>query len=534
MRGTLPARPTRKVLLAISLVLAASLGTVAWRRAARPRAWKVGEVPVAFWVWSNELPAEVEVESAAAGTKARVLFVRAGQLHAEGGRVARVRAPAGRFPRALPIHLVYNGTHALLNSFEQLDAGALATSISDTYRGDLKRAENDGARVEGLQLDLDVPTRLLPRYAGLLRALREKLQQGTRLSVTGLTTWMSSRSLAALLAAVDFWVPQFYGARIPETLGEALPVSSPTAVAADVARARELQRPFYAGLSAYGYAALYSKTGALVELRGDLDPDKVARNPNLELVERRAFDANPNFATARAADEPVASEWRYVFRARSDASIGDLVVREGERLMLDVPSAESLRASLRAVREEAGAQLIGVCLFRLPTEGDQTALTLAQISAALADRTATSETSARIERSDAADASAREEVATRLTVSVSNGGESGALLGEALTVTVAVPAGSLRGIGELKNFADVETLCGDVARGGALAPCGARRADAVRLLARSWRPGAKALAVLTVGGELPRVLPVSFGVRVDDGRLWRRDEEVLVGDGRER
>ncbi|MDT7603400.1 MAG: hypothetical protein QOF61_1397 [Acidobacteriota bacterium] len=518
------ARPTRKTWLALSLVLAASLAAVAWRASARPRVWAAGTVPVAFWVWGNELPAQEEIERAASETKARVLFVRAGQLHAEGGRVSRVRAPTGKFPRGIPIHLVYNGTRALLASFAQLDARALASSIAETYRADLVRAEGDCARVSGLQLDLDVPTRLLPRYAELLRALRGRLPTGTQLSVTGLTTWMNSPALPSTLDAVDFWIPQFYGARIPETLSEVMPVSSPASVARDAARARALNRPFYAGVAAYGYAALYSKAGALVEIRGDLDPDDAARDPDLELVERRPFETDAS--TATSTDASTGSEWRYVFRAQADTTVCGLFIRAGEQLMIDVPSAETLRASLRSVREQAGGRLIGVCLFRLPAATDRTALTLAQVVAALADRPATSETKVQLSR-EAPDATG-EESSAHLCLTITNDGMSGALLGEALTVTLGVPAGSVGGIAGLENFENVETLCGDATRGGAFEPCSARRANAVRLRARAWRPGAKSLATLSVSNVLPSQLPVEVIVRDDDGRVRRSARQVLV------
>jgi hypothetical protein len=478
----------------------------------------------------NELPAQDEVESARREAGASLLFVRAGQLHAEGGRVTRVRAPAGRFPQAPPIHLVYNGTHALLDSFQQIEAGALASAINETYRADLSRAERDGARVEGLQLDLDVPTRQLPRYAQLLRALREKLPQGTRLSVTGLTTWMSSPALPQTLDAADFWVPQFYGARIPETLSELLPVSSPASVARDVARARELRKPFYAGVAAYGYAALYSKAGALVEIRGDLDPGTVARDPDLELVERRPFDADASAATS--TNTATASEWRYVFRARAETTVGGLTVHAGEQLMIDAPSAESLRASLRAVRGQAGERLLGVCLFRLPTADDRTSLTLAQTVAALADREATTETTISLSREESGGADSASS-SDHLRLTITNGGAGGALLGDAMTVTVGVPAGSVRGVVALENLAGAEMLCGSQTPGGALEPCSARRANAVRLRATAWRPGAKSLLVLNVGGALPHALPVSLGVRADDGRVWRSERQVLIVGGRE-
>ena len=42
-------------------------------------------------------------------------------------------------------------------------------------------------------------------------------------------------------------------------------------------------------------------------------------------------------------------------------------MRAGESLVFDLPSAETLRASAQAVRANAGEQLLGICVFRLPS-----------------------------------------------------------------------------------------------------------------------------------------------------------------------
>src|SRR5919199_1382497 len=115
-----------------------------------------------------------------AGARARELFLRAGQFDAGRGGLRRIRAAAGAFPRALPLHLIYNATPDLLAQLERLDEASLARLAADTLRADTERATRDGAHVVGLQLDLDVPTRLLPRYARVLRLLRPQLTPSTR------------------------------------------------------------------------------------------------------------------------------------------------------------------------------------------------------------------------------------------------------------------------------------------------------------------------------------------------------------------
>jgi Protein of unknown function (DUF3142) len=217
-----------RLLAAAAAVVVVMLANVAWRWAHAPRAWKPEEVAVAFWSWRAETPAQDEVERASKETRARVLFMRAGQFDFDAGRVTRVRAVKGRAPTNIELHLVYNATPALLDAFERVDEGALASAAVETFHADSERMTKEGARVVGLQLDLDVPTRLLSRYGRVLQTARASLPANTRLSITGLPTWMNaSATLRETLRAVDFWVPQLYGAEIPATPERLVPIASP-------------------------------------------------------------------------------------------------------------------------------------------------------------------------------------------------------------------------------------------------------------------------------------------------------------------
>ncbi|HEY0544942.1 MAG TPA: DUF3142 domain-containing protein [Pyrinomonadaceae bacterium] len=520
-------RVTAKRIAAVCCLLVISAASLAWRlHERRPRVWRTEEVPVAFWSWRAQTPNESDVERAVRATQARALFVRAGQIDDEAGVLRRVHPVEGKFPSTLELHLVYNATRSLLSQFEQVETNELAKVIGEAYVRDVARAAEDGARVAGLQLDIDVPTRLLEKYEQLLRALRPRLPQGAKLSVTGLPTWMESAQLGAMLRAVDFWIPQCYGATIPEKSSQLVPISSPQTVAQTVARVRSLERPFYAGVSAYGYAILYSPRGNLIEVRGDLDPLRVANDSNFELVERRPFQGISSGATATT------SEWRYVYRARGDGATDGLVVHEGDALMLDVPTAETLRASLRAVREEAGEKLLGLCLFRLPESGDATALTLEQIKSALADSPALIKTDVRLEvfRSSQSDESSRAGLRVR---AVNTGAAGGQMGDDALTVSVRVPAGSVRGVSELEGFFSLETLCETQSAAGmsgqdAARPCSLRRANLLRLRARVWRPGASAEANISFEGQPQSSAQTLVTVLADDGRAWRREEIITI------
>ena len=483
-----------------------------------PRTWATSEMAVAFWAWRAQAPTAAEIEQAKRQTGARLLFLRAGQLDYEGGQLRRIRAVKGKLPNAIELHLVYNATRDLLTRFERIEPAALARFVAEIFGADIERATRDGARVAGLQLDIDAPTRLLPHYEAALRAMRERIPPGVKLSITGLPTWMESPKISDLLDSVDFWTPQFYGAVMPDRLDKLIPISSPAAVRQAVIKARELNRPFYAGLAAYSYAALYSSEGALLEARGDLDQSLIASHPQFELTESRPFDGRG------------AAEWRYVYRARGDAVIDGLVIRRGDLLMLDAPSAATLRASARLVREEAGARLLGVCVFRLPGAGDPANLTVEEIAAALNDRETTISTELNIERvSPPNDASPQQ-----LVIGAANTGTTGARLGDgALAIEMRIPPGSVSDVNGLSGFSSFETLCESPIVGAPRA-CSMRRSNLLRLKARSWPPSARARAIISFASTLPIKVPAKIIILANDGRDWQEEKEIAINKESER
>ena len=87
----------------------------------RPRVWSVDEVPVAFWAWRTQSPDELDVQAAVEKTQAQVLFLRAGQIDYQDGKLRRIRPLAGSFPKGIKLHLVYNTTRAVLEQLESID-----------------------------------------------------------------------------------------------------------------------------------------------------------------------------------------------------------------------------------------------------------------------------------------------------------------------------------------------------------------------------------------------------------------------------
>lgn len=490
----------------------------------RPRVWKPKEVPTAFWAWQSKAPLTEDARRAIEKTRARSLFLRAGQIDYEDGKPNRIRSVKGVFPTGIDLHLVYNCTSSLLRSFDSVDVESIVSAVSESYQEDLMRAELDGARVVGLQLDIDVPTRLLPKYELTLRRMRELLPKEKALSITGLPTWMDSREIVGVLGAVDFWIPQCYGAVVPQRLDMTMPISSPQAVARDIARASEFGRPFYAGLAAYGYAIHYSTNGELLELRGDIDPALIARNGALEFVMRRAFE-KPQPASK---DQFIASEWKYIYKARQDVVIDGLIMRSGEWVMLDMPTAESLRLSARAVRENAGNRLLGICVFRLPAESDPTTLTIEEVARALSDAPSVNAVDI---RTDIQSASSGE---SKLTLSITNTGSTRAILEDgSFAVDLRIPAGALQAV-RLEGFASYSTHCalsdllfneGDEW----LESCSARRANVVRLKSGIWKPGATLKATIDLTADAPSTIAATIEVKNDRLESWNEKFNIEVG-----
>lgn len=474
---------------------------------AKPRLLSVNEVPIAFWAWRMTTPDEADVQAAFTATKAKTLFIRAGQIDFENGEFKRIQAVKGQLPRAVELHFVYNATRKLLVEFERLDEEKLTKSVAQIYQDDLARAEQDQTNIAGIQLDFDVPTRLLPHYAKALKSLQALLPTNTKLSITGLPTWANSNDINLILSIVDFWIPQCYGTEIPNRITKQIPISSPRNVARTINKIRQLKKPFYAGLSAYSYAILYGKDGTLIELRGDLDPALAAQNNNLEMQE------STNFKSDEANGER-----RYVYRAKTDFVFDGLIMKAGESLVFDLPSAESLRECARAVRENAGENLLGICLFRLPGNSDETVLSLSEITAAVKDQPSTVATKITLYRNKK----------QRINLVAENIGTASALIGEgALTIDLAIPAGSLTEVINRAGFTEYETLCQmpgqDFAR-----PCSQRRANVIRLKTNSWKAGSEADAALILNIETAEKMLVTATTRMNNGQSEQVKKEIQI------
>ena len=120
----------------VLLIASAAISTIH----RKPRVWLPAETPVAFWAWRNQSPSEADVRLAIETTKADAIFLRAGQIDFQGGKLRRIRPVIGSLPNEVDLHLVYNATRSLLAQLEQVDEAALAEAISAAYQTDTERA----------------------------------------------------------------------------------------------------------------------------------------------------------------------------------------------------------------------------------------------------------------------------------------------------------------------------------------------------------------------------------------------------------
>jgi Protein of unknown function (DUF3142) len=503
MRSRLLRLPTSQITYVVYALIVLTSVSLVTSFNAEPRTWAAGEVPIAFWSWRTQSPSQSDIADTIEKTNATKVFLRAGQIDYRDGKLQRIRPLSGPFPQGIELHLVYNATRNFLDQLETVDPKTLATTFVNAYQEDFERAKKDSANVRGLQLDIDVPTRLLPHYEKTLLSLRAKIVAGTQLSITGLPTWMESSKLDQVLQQVDFWIPQFYGSEIPERSDQLIPISSPQSLTHFVKRARQWDRPFYAGLSAYSVAMLYGPSGALISLRGDMDTPGIASDPNLELIDRRQF-------------EKATGEWRYVFRARADGVTDDLAMHAGDLLVVDLPSTESLRTAARIVREQAGEKLLGICVFRLPARDDQATLTADQVHAALADRDANAAVDVRIRREQ-----------TNYAFEFKNAGTASAILGTP-QIDLTVNPGSFEAVKFETNIA-FETLC--TGAKSPPKPCSQRRANLIRLTPKTLNAGQVLKGTLVLNRQLPPTVPVSISMSTDAGDKYSIDREVSVEGG---
>jgi hypothetical protein len=181
------------------------------------------------------------------------------------------------------------------------------------------RIEPLSSTLAGAEIDYDCPTSKLATYARFLAALRARLAQSLKLSITALPTWMTSGELERLTRDLDEIVLQVHA------------VDDPRRGLFDAGRAegwvrafgRRIRRPFRVALPAYDVRVTWRPDGRLASVEGEMP-------------------------------------------LRAGATTGELLGA----------APEAVLRFLNAMRLGAPEGLVGVAWFRLPTDADSRAWSL--------------------------------------------------------------------------------------------------------------------------------------------------------------
>ena len=317
-----------------------------------------------MWYWHTPFRITEGERASLRRMGVRTLYVRAGTFSSDGKRAVTILPQHWETAApGLEIVLTMNFDSGLVSHLETIPPETLARGVADGLRAARAKAPPS----VGFQLDVDCPTRLLPRYADLLRRVRRRLD--APLSITALPTWLSASGFGEVAAAVDEVVPQFYENRTGRTLDALEPVSDPAALGRGLARLRSLGVPCRVGLAAYGHALIYDPKGRLAGMYRGLSPEDALRHPALRF--ERADDLE--------------GERRLVLRADAPDRQGRGV---GARIAYVLPTPAALRAQLAVYRAWAPPNARGPVLYRFPEPGEAMALPLSTVEAALAGRRA--------------------------------------------------------------------------------------------------------------------------------------------------
>jgi hypothetical protein len=184
----------------------------------------------------------------------------------------------------------------------------------------LDRWRQAPATIAGIEIDHDCGTARLPAYARFLVALRARLDAALPLSITALPAWLASRDLDAVLAAADETVLQVHAVRSPRAglFDQSLALQWTEELA------RRTSKSFRVALPAYGTRVSWREDGGLLAVESEA----------------------PVLAGGTAATDLMASP-------------------------------QDVAALLRRLERARPARLLGIVWFRLPTDGDNRAWSLA-------------------------------------------------------------------------------------------------------------------------------------------------------------
>lgn len=323
-----------------------------------------------FWYWHSPFTLSPEEEKDLREHGLNKMFVRAGTFSTDGGNaVLAIPQSYQRIPD-LEIHLVFNFDSGFVRHFEEFDLAKVSEQVATRIEAQLDRAAKLGVEPTGVQLDLDSPTRLLPRYAEFVRRIRSRVKGEWQWSATALMSWLGTKGVETLSRELDFIVPQAYEGVTGRTVDTMRPVSDPDYLRSVMGKAEKLACPYYFGIPAYGHGFLFDDRGKLADIYQKIGPAEAMRHPSFQFQE-----AYPSDRLGQPAKDQKSSVGEEVikFKAIRPSPSGRGV---GYTLGFSVPSPELLRQMWDVVRENAGPKCRGAIIYRYPEPEATLTLTL--------------------------------------------------------------------------------------------------------------------------------------------------------------
>ena len=349
----------------------------------RPKHHPTGPMKVSFWYWQTPYTLSTTDQKSLKEIGVKQIFVRAGTFSGDGKNVVLMFPQKyGDGAKALPVHLVFNADSGLLRHFESYDVATIAAEMAQRMEAQVVAAQRQGLTVKGVQLDFDVATRLLPRYANLIAKIRSPqspLQKRTdfQFSMTGLMSWLGTRGLETLSNEVDFIVPQAYEGEVGKTPDEMRPIFDPDDLKRRLPLAERLNCPYWIGIPAYGHALIYDEHNHLRGTYRGLEAQDALRHPTFQLLDDYPTDKNGKRAMTQ-------SDWTgeeiLKFKAIKPAPGGNGL---GFTLAFNVPSPTLLANSYKYVQQNRDANCQGVIIYRMPEAGSSFTIPLDTIQRAL-------------------------------------------------------------------------------------------------------------------------------------------------------
>ncbi|HWD39424.1 MAG TPA: DUF3142 domain-containing protein [Fimbriimonas sp.] len=322
---------------------------------------------IGIWYWHSPFSISKDERKLLDHMGVSTLYVRAATFTTDGVRASTMMPEMwSSNSGGLPVVLVFNFDGGLDSHFGSLTNPPLADQIAAGIDKEWTRASKQVA-VAGVQMDIDCPTRLLPKYADLLQQIRSKLSRrlkGKSFSATALQTWLTSPSGYQRVAdACDFLCPQFYEGRIGKTIDAVQPVADLGALTKGLQKADQAGKPFYVGIATYGHSLIYNPRGQLQGMYHGIGPEDALRHPSLKMEYERPITGGQEELLMLKAVKP-------------DQNGRGL----GSHIAYVIPTADSLKTQIETLKANLPANCQGLILYRYPGENDEFALPLRTVA----------------------------------------------------------------------------------------------------------------------------------------------------------